>query len=67
MAGLAAYRQQLSDGYAYYDDGTQTLFHYPSADDPGTEHFVRLLPPLAGNANAGWAYFFQGDRAMGGR
>jgi hypothetical protein len=57
----------ISDGYCYYDAKTQTLYHSPSVDDPGAEHFVRILPPLPNQENVGWSYFFKDDLAVGGR
>ncbi|HEY3359692.1 MAG TPA: cellulase family glycosylhydrolase [Polyangia bacterium] len=57
----------LSDGYAYWDAATQTLYHYPSRDEPGFEHFVRIRPPLPGEENVGWSYFFKDGLAVGGR
>lgn len=56
----------LSDGRAYWDPETRTLSHYPADDEPGVEHWVRILPPLDGNQNLGWSYFFQGDRVIVG-
>lgn len=56
----------LSDGRAFFDPETRTLSHYPSEDDPGAEHWVRILPPLEGNQNLGWSYFFRGDHVVTG-
>ena len=50
----------LSDGRAYFDAKTHTLYHYPSADDPGTEHWLRIRPPLPNADGADWQYFFDG-------
>lgn len=54
----------LSDGHCAFDPATRTLYHWPSADAPGAEHWVRLLPPLDGRENEGWRYFFRGDRVV---
>lgn len=54
----------LSDGHCYFDPATRTLFHYPSDDAPGAEHWVRLLPPLEGREYSGWRYFFVGERVV---
>lgn len=54
----------LSDGECVFDPATRTLFHYPADDAPDAEHRVRLLPPLPGNDNADWRYFFQGDHVV---
>ena len=54
----------LSDGFCYYDHESGTLYHYPTEDDPGAEHWVRLLPPLKGQENLGWRYFFRGDHVI---
>jgi hypothetical protein len=57
----------VSDGYCTYDPGSSTLYHFPSADEPGAEHWVRLRPPLPNKQNLGWSYFFRGDQMVGGR
>ncbi len=54
----------LSDGYAYFDSEARTLYHFPDRDEPGAEHFVRIRPPLEGEENVGWRYFFRGDQAL---
>ena len=54
----------LSDGYAYFDPAIRTLYHYPSDDQPGVEHWVRLRPPLPGQAQDGYRYFFRGDQVL---
>jgi hypothetical protein len=54
----------VSDGHCFFDSKTRTLLHYPTNDAPGAEHSVRLLPPLPGNPNVGWKYFFKGERAI---
>ncbi len=56
----------LSDGSARYDVERSILYHHPADDAPGAEHWVRILPPLAGNVARGWQYFFQGDRVIAG-
>ncbi len=57
----------LSDGRAIYDPARYTLYHYPAEDAPGVNHWVRLLPPLAGQEHEGWHYFFQGEGMVNGR
>lgn len=54
----------LSDGSAYYDAEARTLYHFPDRDEPDAEHVVRLRPPLPGQENVGWRYFFRGDQAV---
>lgn len=56
----------VSDGMCYYDHEKRTLYHLPSVDDPGTEHWVRIMPPLDGRPNTGWKYFFRGDQVVTG-
>jgi hypothetical protein len=56
----------ISDGVAYYDHARRTLFHLPGADEPGVNHRVRLLPPIAGRPATGWQYFFREDRVVTG-
>jgi aryl-phospho-beta-D-glucosidase BglC (GH1 family) len=56
----------LSDGQAFYDHGRRTLFHLPSDDAPGVEHWVRVLPPIEGRPALGWQYFFRGDAVVSG-
>ena len=51
----------ISDGTAFYDHDRRTLYHRPATDDPGVEHWVRLLPPIEGRLNEGWQYFFTAD------
>ncbi len=54
----------VSDGRCYYDHHTRVLYHYPERDDPEAEHWVRILPPLPGEDNTGWDYFFDGPRVV---
>jgi hypothetical protein len=54
----------LSDGYAYWDEATRTLYHQPTNDDPGAVHSVRLMPPLAGRPAEGWQYFIRGTEVV---
>jgi Glycoside hydrolase family 5 C-terminal domain/Cellulase (glycosyl hydrolase family 5) len=54
----------VSDGRCYYDPKTRVLYHYPELDDPKAEHWVRMLPPLPGEENEGWDYFFDGPRVV---
>ncbi|MBI3181140.1 MAG: cellulase family glycosylhydrolase [Myxococcales bacterium] len=54
----------LSDGHCYYEPDTGTLLHFPSRDEPGFEHWVRVRPPLLGQENTGFRYFFKGDQVV---
>jgi len=56
----------LSDGRAIYDAERHILYHYPAEDAPGINHWVRILPPLEGQQNEGWDYFFQAERMVNG-
>ena len=56
----------ISDGVAYYNHGNRTLYHLPSVDEPGVEHWVRMLPPIEGRPAIGWQYFFRGDEVVTG-
>lgn len=57
----------LSDGTAMYDDADQILYYFPAADEPPTVHRLRLLPPIDGQENEGWDYFFRGAEMVNGR
>ena len=37
---------------------------YPSADEPGVDHWVRIRPPLAGQTNDGYRYFFKDGQVV---
>ena len=54
----------VSDGVCHYDPDKHVLYHKPSRDEPGVEHWVRILPPLARHEAAGWQYFFDGNRVI---
>jgi aryl-phospho-beta-D-glucosidase BglC (GH1 family) len=56
----------ISDGVCHYDPRTATLYHHPSSDEPGVEHWLRIRPPLPAKENTGWSYFFKGDSMVGG-
>ncbi len=65
----------ISDGYAVYRhheprEGSAFaygfLYWYPTADDPGYIHSIRILPPLPGNENTGWQYFFKENTVVNG-
>jgi len=56
----------LSDGWAQYNDSLQTLYYFPTKDDPSWEHEVTVRPPQKGREYAGWNYFFKGNRALQG-
>ncbi len=54
----------VSDGTCHFDADAGVLYHLPARDAPGVEHWVRLLPPLAGNENLGWQYFVRDGRVV---
>ncbi|HOX43572.1 MAG TPA: cellulase family glycosylhydrolase [Myxococcota bacterium] len=54
----------VSDGVCHFDAAAGVLYHLPARDEPGAEHWVRLLPPLPGNENLGWQYFIRGARVV---
>ncbi len=56
----------LSDGFARYDPERHVLYHHPTDDAPGAEHWVRIRPPREGAREDGWQYFFLGDQARVG-
>ena len=53
-----------SDGQCHFDPSTRTLYHRPIRNEPGFEHWVRIQPPLPGQSQEGWQYFFKGDRVL---
>jgi len=55
----------VSDGFCHYDHRTNILYHYPSKDEPGAVHWVKLRPPIDGKEDGGWKYFFKGDKMVG--
>ena len=59
----------LSDGWATFDPDLQTLYHYPTNDEPGVTHEVTIRRPAEGRENKGWAYFFNfdGQKVVGDR
>ncbi|MBM4394211.1 MAG: cellulase family glycosylhydrolase [Deltaproteobacteria bacterium] len=56
----------LSDGWAAYDPDRRILYHWPSEDEPGTLHTVRIRPPLPRDEATGWRYFFKGGHVVVG-
>ncbi|MBI5533319.1 MAG: cellulase family glycosylhydrolase [Deltaproteobacteria bacterium] len=54
----------VSDGQCYYDSTARVLYHYPQSDDPDVVYTLRMLPPLPGEPNEGWKYFFKGDQVI---
>jgi len=54
----------VSDGNCYYDTTTQILSHFPTNDEPGAEHWVRILPPLPAQPMVGWRWFFRGSQTL---
>ena len=55
----------ISDGVCYFDPSTSTLYHHPRSDAPGFVNFVRIRPPMPGEENVGWNYFFRGNAMAG--
>ena len=51
----------LSDGYAVYEHKGKYgfLYYYPTDDEPGITHSIRIMPPLTGQEYFGWQYFFK--------
>jgi hypothetical protein len=54
----------VSDGHCHFDPERRVLYHQPSLDEPGLEHWVRILGPVAGHEMRGWRYFFQDGRVL---
>ncbi len=54
----------LSDGRLYFDSNEQILFYYPTNDEPGATHTVTIRPPLAGQDEGAWSYYFDADGKM---
>lgn len=57
----------LSDGYCIFDHNGQILYYYPERDEPGHIHSVLIRPPLEGQENIGWDYFFYKDMVVNGK
>ena len=57
----------MSDGRCRWDPELSSLLHYPERDDPGIEHWVRILPPLDAVVNEDWDYFVRGSRVLSRR
>lgn len=55
----------LSDGWMAWDAANQTMYYYPTNDDPETQHRVLIRPPIEGQVIDGWSYFVLGDRVIG--
>ena len=56
----------LSDGHAYFDDKTQTLYWYTTKKTAGTQHSLKIEPRLPDREAIGWSYFIQGDSVVRG-
>ena len=56
----------ISDGFADFDWEHRVLYWTPTRDEPGHEHSLRLLPPLPGEVNKGWRYFFKDGSVVDG-
>ncbi len=56
----------LSDGWARYDDDLQTLYYYPTNDDPEWTHEVTIRPPQENAPMSGWTYYFRGEFSIAG-
>jgi hypothetical protein len=57
----------LSDGVAYHDPARQILYWYPTADEPGHDHTLRIEAVYADREALGWNYFFRGDAVVTGK
>ena len=59
----------LSDGWAKFDHEKNTLYYFPTKDQPGWKHEVTIRPPQEGRETVGWSYFFdfQGRKVQGDR
>ncbi len=56
----------LSDGAAFYDDARQVLYWYPTREEPGTRHTLRIEPNLPDREALGWSYYFEGGHVLNG-
>jgi hypothetical protein len=56
----------LSDGSATFDWARRVLYWSPTRDDPDWVHRVRVLPPIEGEAQSGWTYFFKDGQVVDG-
>ena len=56
----------LSDGSAFYDLERQMLYWYPSQDELGVEHHLKLKAWRRDHEALGWSYFFKGDEVLVG-
>ncbi len=56
----------LSDGSAYYDDAHQILYWYPSRNEPGALHNLRIDPLLPDREALDWSYFVQDGQVING-
>ena len=56
----------LSDGVSYYDAQRQILYWYPSADEKGIGHQIRIEPHLDDREYIGWSYFYKNGSTLVG-
>jgi len=56
----------LSDGAAFHDSARQILYWYPTRDEPGTLHTLRIEPALPDREALGWSYYFEGEHTLVG-
>ncbi|MCA9537519.1 MAG: cellulase family glycosylhydrolase [Myxococcales bacterium] len=54
----------LSDGEAFFDAARQVLYWYPSRNEVGTSHALRIDPRFTDREALGWSYYFEGDRVV---
>jgi hypothetical protein len=54
----------LSDGWMAWDAAEQTMYFYPTTDDPDWQHRVLIRPPIDGQAIEGWSYFVKGEQVI---
>lgn len=56
----------FSDGWGMFNAEQQTLYHYPTTDDPDWEHRVIIRRPVPGREMTGWSLYFDGTRLISG-
>ena len=56
----------VSDGAVFFDAARQVLYWYPTREEPGVAHTLRIEPNLADREALGWSYYFEGDHVLTG-
>jgi hypothetical protein len=54
----------LSDGWMAWDSDEQTMYFYPTRDEPDWQHSVTIRPPVPGQTTEGWKYFVKGNQVI---